>query len=154
MAYLILKALHILGAMVLLGTGLGIAFFLYRANGTRDLKVISFAARQTVLADQIFTLPAVILTPVTGFFLARQAGYSLASGWLMVSLVLFVVAGACWVPAANLQTRMRNLAQSAVQENRELPIDYWHHARRWFLLGVAAFPAAILIFVLMIFKPF
>jgi len=154
MVYSILKGLHIFGAIILLGTGLGIAFFLYRANRTRDLRVISFAARHTVLADQLFTLPAVILTPVTGYFLAQQAGYSLTSGWLGVSLILFVGAGACWVPAANLQTRMRNLAQSAMQENRELPADYWRHARRWFLLGVAAFPAATLIFVLMIFKPF
>jgi uncharacterized membrane protein len=34
--HIVLKLIHILGAMVLFGTGLGIAFFMVMAHRTRD----------------------------------------------------------------------------------------------------------------------
>ena len=34
--YLTLKLMHVIGATVLFGTGLGIAFFMFMANRTRD----------------------------------------------------------------------------------------------------------------------
>lgn len=64
--YLFVKTLHILSSTVLFGTGLGIAFFFLRAREeTRAARY--YAARTTVLADFLFTLPAAVLQPLTGF---------------------------------------------------------------------------------------
>ena len=48
--YLALKTLHILGATVLLGTGAGIAFFMWMAHRTGDKGVIAHTASVVVIA--------------------------------------------------------------------------------------------------------
>ena len=59
--YLILKWLHILSSTILFGTGLGIAFFQWMSWRTGELAVIARITRLTVLADFIFTTPAVVI---------------------------------------------------------------------------------------------
>lgn len=77
MAYLdfALKFLHILGAMVLFGTGLGIAFFMWMAHRTGDAAIIAHTARTVVLADFVFTATAVVVQPLTGALLMEFTGY-------------------------------------------------------------------------------
>src|SRR4051812_24618896 len=72
-SYLLIKSLHILSATVLFGTGLGIAFFFWSARQSDDHARL-FAARTTVRADFLFTLPAVILQPLTGLWLISDGG--------------------------------------------------------------------------------
>ena len=48
--YLALKLVHILGATVLFGTGLGIAFFMFMAHRTGDPAKIAHTARIVVIA--------------------------------------------------------------------------------------------------------
>ena len=57
--YLWIKLLHILSATVLLGTGMGTAFFMLRAyrSGSEDAMKVTTA--NVVMADWIFTTPAV-----------------------------------------------------------------------------------------------
>jgi uncharacterized membrane protein len=47
---------------------------------------------------------------------------------------------------------MKALAECALDKER-LPATYWKFERFWRVLGVAAFPAVLVIFSLMIFKP-
>ena len=68
----LLRFAHVLGATVLFGTGLGIAFFMVMANRTRDPRTIAHVAGTVVVADTLFTATAVILQPVTGALLAHQ----------------------------------------------------------------------------------
>ena len=65
--YLALKLLHLIGAAVLFGTGLGIAFFLFRAERKEEPATIAATLRTVVLADHVFTATAAIAQPVTGF---------------------------------------------------------------------------------------
>ena len=65
--YLIIKTLHIISSTVLFGTGVGIAFFMLRSHFTDHMHEKLYAARNTVLADYLFTAPAVIVQPLTGF---------------------------------------------------------------------------------------
>ena len=58
--YLALKLVHILGATVLFGTGLGIAFFMFMAHRTGDAATIAHTARIVVIADALFTASAVV----------------------------------------------------------------------------------------------
>jgi len=49
----LLKFVHVLGASVLFGTGLGIAYFMFMAHRTGHAGVIAVTARFAVLADLI-----------------------------------------------------------------------------------------------------
>ena len=72
--YQIVKTLHIMSSTVLFGTGAGIAFFMLRSHFTDNVHEKYFAARNTVLADYIFTAPSVITQPLTGAWLVWQWG--------------------------------------------------------------------------------
>jgi len=151
--YFALKWLHILSATVLFGTGMGIAFFKWITDRSGDTRAIRIINERTVLADWIFTTPAVILQPVTGLGLVYVAGYPLLSGWIVWSTVLYLTAGACWLPVLWLQIKMRDIARKSDAENMPLPIHYWQLARSWFLLGIPAFAALLIVYWLMIVKP-
>lgn len=151
--YFALKLVHILGAAVLFGTGLGIAFFLYMAHRTRDAAAIAQTARVVVLADVIFTATAVVVQPISGAAIAWYAGYSLLEPWILLSLVLYVLVGACWLPVVAIQMQLRDLAISAARDHTSLPERYHRLFRIWFWLGWPAFGGVIAIYALMIWKP-
>ena len=151
--YLLLEWLHIVGAAVLFGTGLGIAFHFWLALRTASVGTIAAAARAMVIADFAFTLPAVALQPVTGIGLALAAGYPLTSTWIGASLLLYLVAGACWIPVVFIQLKLRDLAMKSAHESTPLPAGFHRLARRWFVLGWPAFIAVLAIFWLMIARP-
>jgi uncharacterized membrane protein len=150
---LILKLIHMLGAAVLFGTGLGIAFFMYMAHRSRDAATIAATARMVVIGDAVFTLNAVIAQPVSGAALALSIGYSFWEPWIVVSIALYIVVGLCWLPVVGIQLRLRELAAAAARAGAPLPHDYHRLFRIWFALGFPAFLGVIVIFVLMIAKP-
>ena len=86
--YLVLKFVHIIGAAVLLGTGVGIAFFMLMAHLSGNTAVIAGVARIVVIADFIFTATAVVLQPLTGTLLANMVGYPILDGWIGLSIIL------------------------------------------------------------------
>ncbi|MFZ0269992.1 DUF2269 family protein [Caulobacter sp.] len=151
--YALLKIAHVVGATVLLGTGAGIAFFMLMAHRTRDPILIAHTARIVVLADTVFTASAVILQPITGAALAHLAGYPLFSGWIGLSLVLYVVTGLCWLPVVWIQIRLRDLALQAAATGAPLPERYFRLFKLWFVLGFPAFAAVLGIVWLMVVKP-
>jgi len=151
--YLVLKTLHVIGATVLLGTGAGIAFFLLMAHRTGDVRFIANTTRVVVIADYVFTTSAVIAQPLTGFGLAKLAGYPVFHGWLGLSLVLYVITGAFWLPVVWMQTRMRDLARKAADAGEALPAEYHRLFRLWFASGFPAFAAVLGIVWLMVAKP-
>jgi uncharacterized membrane protein len=95
----------------------------------------------------------VIVQPVTGIAMAMLAGWPLAIPWLAVSLVLYVIAGACWLPVVWIQIRMARLVQQAADTGAAVPAEYARLARRWTWLGVPAFAAMLVVYALMVFKP-
>lgn len=151
--YLLIKAAHIIGAAVLLGTGAGIAFFMLMAHRTRDPALIAHTARIVVLADFVFTTTAVIAQPITGAALAHMAGFPFTTGWVALSLALYVVTGLCWLPVVWIQMRLRRLAEAAVAAGEPLPAAYDRLFRIWFVLGFPAFAAVLGIVWLMVAKP-
>ena len=150
---LILRWLHLLGTAVLLGTGAGIAFFMLMAHRTRDPRLIAHVANTVVIGDWLFTASTVVLQPVTGSLLAWSLGWSLTEGWILLSLVTYVLVGACWLPVVWIQYRIRRLARDAVQAGADLPPAYFRLFRIWFLLGIPAFSGVLLILWLMLARP-
>lgn len=153
MAYLWIKVLHVVSATVLFGTGLGIAFFKVTADGSGNIKAMRVVGERVVWADWLFTTPAIVMQAVTGVALANIAGFPLLSGWVLAAIVLYCLAGVCWLPVVWLQIRMRDLARAAEQAEASIGERYWRYARLWFWLGVPAFAAVLGVFVLMVLKP-
>ena len=151
--YTLLKLVHVLSSTLLFGTGLGTAFFQWQAHRSGDVRAIAATARHVVIADWLFTTPAVILQPLTGYLLARMIGYDFTAPWLMLAMVLYLVAGACWLPVVAIQMRVRDLASDAVARGEPLPPRYHRLMRTWFALGWPAFLAVALTFWLMVRRP-
>jgi len=152
--YFIVKYLHVLGAIVILGTGTGIAFFMLMAHRSRDPAFIAPTAATVVIADMLFTLSAVILQPLTGVLLMALSGTTLAERWLVTSLALYAAAGLFWIPVIFMQIEMRDLARKALAQHDPLPPRYFALFRRWFAFGIPGFGSVMIILWLMIAKPF
>lgn len=153
MEYLVVKWLHILSSTVLFGTGLGSAFYMFVTSLTRDTRVIASVVRYVVIADYAFTTPTIIIQPVTGLYLIHLAGFPLSSTWIVVSVALYLLAGAAWLPVVWMQIKMRDMATTAAANGTALPPRYWTFLKWWVALGVVAFAALVLVFYLMVAKP-
>jgi uncharacterized membrane protein len=151
--YYLLKYVHVIGASVLLGTGAGIAFFMLMAHRSNDPAVIAGVARIVVVADLLFTATVVVLQPITGALLVWRVGSSPWEGWILLSIFLYLVTGALWLPVVWMQMRMRDLAVAAAKARAPLPAEYHALFRRWFVLGFPAFACVLAIFWLMIARP-
>ena len=153
MNYLDVKLLHILSSTLLFGTGIGSAFYLLFATLNRDPRAVAVVTRGVVIADNLFTATTAIFQPLSGWYMVHLAGLPWHSKWLHWSIVLYVVALACWLPVVVIQVRLRNLARQAMHDGVALPYAYWRWFRVWFALGVPAFFAFVGIFYLMVAKP-
>lgn len=153
MDHLVVKWVHVLSSTLLLGTGLGIAFFMWMAHRTRDARTVAATARVVVLADAVFTAPAVVIQLTSGLWLVQRLGLSFTDSWIAAALALFFVTGACWLPVVWLQLRARDLARQAVAQGQALPPAYERVMRCWFWLGWPAFASVVAIFWLMVSKP-
>ena len=151
-SYLILKWLHILSSTILFGTGLGIAFFQYMTWRSADVAAIARVTRLTVLADFLFTTPAVIAQFLTGWALLQQLALPWSTPWVSTALLLYVFVGACWLPVVFIQMRLARLAAVALAQAQPLPAEFHRQMRIWFVLGWPAFLSVLAIFWLMVRK--
>ncbi|WP_341678482.1 DUF2269 domain-containing protein [Niveibacterium sp. SC-1] len=113
----------------------------------------AFVTRQVIVADLVFTVPAIVLQPVTGVWLAKTAGWGMQLGWLRLALLLYLFAGAFWTPKFLLQIRMLKLARAASATGSALPSGFARLARVWAWLGYPSFAGALAILYLMVAKP-
>jgi uncharacterized membrane protein len=151
--YLLVKILHILSSTLLFGTGLGIAFFIYRSRFSSSIDERHYAIRNAVLADYIFTLPAVIIQPLTGIWLIQRAGFDWLDLWLVATYILYFVAGICWIPVVWIQIQLKQMLANSIRHNSDFPERYNRLFRVWTLLGIPAFLSIVAIFFLMVAKP-
>ncbi len=153
MEYELAKWIHILSATLLFGTGLGSAFYKWCADRSGNLQAITHTNRIVVIADWLFTTPTVIIQPITGIWLASIMGIPLTETWILLAFLLYIIAGACWLPVVWLQIKVRDIAQATLLNNTTLPPTYDRYARLWFWLGIPAFTAMVVVYFLMVFKP-
>ena len=151
--YSIIKTLHIISSTVLFGTGLGIAFFMLRSHFTDNLQEKFFAARNTVLADYLFTAPSIIIQPLSGAWLIWKGGFDPAALWLMWTYGIYTLAGLCWLPVVWIQIQLKQMVRAALDSGTSLPDRYHRLFRIWFILGWPAFLGLVAIFFLMVVKP-
>lgn len=151
--YLLLKTLHIISSVLLVGTGFGSAFYLYFTHRSKNVAAIATVSRLVVIADWSFTTPAVIIQPISGIAMLYLAGWQLDTPWIFLSIILYLLAGACWLPVVWLQIKMKKMAETAYALGEDLPARYWQFARYWERLGYPAFIAMLGVFYLMVNKP-
>ncbi|MBL0420999.1 DUF2269 domain-containing protein [Ramlibacter sp. AW1] len=153
MTYLALKYLHLVGASVLFGTGMGIAFFAWfgyrRALRDDNLGLLQGVLSLTVTADTVFTAVAAAVQPVTGALLWHLAGGSWTSPWIAWVAAVYVFVGVCWLPVVALQIRLRNAARAATSiAGLDPRFHRWFGI--WFALGWPAFAGVLVLFALML----
>ena len=93
--YLLIKTLHIVSSVLLVGTGFGSAFYLYFANRLGSLPAQALVCRLVKRADLWFTTPAVIIQPLSGFWMAESFGS-------------FAVYNGAWQPYTDLASKLRS----------------------------------------------
>jgi uncharacterized membrane protein len=150
--YVVVKALHIVSATILFGTGVGTAFFFWSSRHADDAARL-FAARTTVRADFMFTLPAVIIQPLTGAWLMVRTGVQWTEPWIAASLAFYAIAGLCWLPVIWLQISMKRMLEQKLEGEAFDAFKFERLRRTWFWLGWPAFGALIAVFLLMVAKP-
>lgn len=151
--YAFIKTVHILSATVLFGTGLGTAFFFWRAHAPGNEAGRLTAARTTVLADWLFTTPAAVVQPLTGAWLMSRAGFVWNDFWLVATYGLYLLAALCWLPVVAIQIRLKRMLEREAQGEATDRRLYDRLFRLWFLLGWPAFGGLIVVFFLMVLKP-
>lgn len=147
--YLHIKWVHIMSSTLLFGTGLGTAFFMWRADVSGNVTVIASVSKSVVLADWIFTAPAVIIQPLSGYFLMQILGLGFDVAWVFYSVLLFLLIGCFWLPVVWLQWKVSQITRDC----SELSSRYRSYMRAWYALGWPAFIAVLVIFYLMVVKP-
>ena len=146
--YLGIKLLHIISATILFGTGLGTAFFMFRAYRSGNDEAFRATTATVVLADWLFTTPAVVIQLATGLWLTQLLGIPYSSLWFVLVIGLFLLVGACWLPVVWIQIRVRDLLAGGSGIDECGPL-----VRVWIALGVPAFTAVLVLFWLMVYKP-
>jgi len=145
--YSALKLIHIISASILFGTGIGTAFFMLQAYLSRNTEALKVTTRNVVLADWLFTSPAVLVQLLTGLYLVHLLNIDWRSLWFVLVISLFIFVGLCWVPVViiqiRLKTRMHNGAKFA---------DIQPLMKRWVALGIPAFSSMLLLYFLMVSK--
>ena len=145
--YLWIKLVHILSASVLFGTGMGTAFFMFKAYLSKNDEAIAVTTCNVVMADWVFTTPAVVIQLVTGLWLTDKLNISFTSTWFIAVIGLYILIGICWIPVVWIQIRIRDLIAGGA--NRD---DYRKLMRTWIALGVPAFASILILFFLMVAK--
>ena len=150
--YQLLTLIHILSSTFLWGTGVGTAFFMVMAHQSQDIRTIQRTTKHVVIADWLFTSPAFIIQPISGYFLMKTLNYSFESQWFIVVASLYGIMAIAWFPVVYLQDQMRRLTQHLSPDDA-LPERYHRLFMRWISLGFPAGFAVISLFILMIYKP-
>lgn len=153
MLYSIVKLVHVLSAMLLVGAGAITAFFLWRTHRSRDTRAISVASAVSLQVEWWIVVPTVVLQPLTGFWMLDLAGQPAAQPWVVAALVLYALAGVAWAPALVLKFRMRDFSAAAAAHDVPLPASFHRWLHWWFALWWTIFLLTLAILALMVFRP-
>ncbi len=152
-AYLLSKLVHVAAVVAFLGnisTGL---FWKAIADRTGRPEILAHTLRGIILSDRLITMPSVVVILIAGFGAASMGGWNvLGTGWILWSLVLFIIAGIAFVPVSRAQRELADLAASG-GPGLVASEPYRRFSRRWQLWGAVALLTPLLALVLMVVKP-
>lgn len=153
MLYLWLKYIHILSSTILFGTGIGTACVMMYGHYTKNINAMAVINQYVVRVDWLFTGTSGFLQPLTGLWMVYLMGYPLTSLWLLGSMIGYLITAICWFIVVYLQIKIRNITIHAALNNTALPPQYYLYFKYWFILGWPAFISLLIVFYLMVMKP-
>lgn len=150
---LVVRFLHILGAVVALGFSLSYGLWISRADAVGG-QARSFVLRTISWIDRRLTTPAYVLQVVTGLVLVFLIDASLLRrAWLEVSIGLYVLvvvlAIVGYAPAHRRQTALAE----RLATGEPIEVEYAEASARARRFGLAVTALTLGILVLMVFKP-
>ena len=148
--YLLVKALHVLAAIVAVGANVTYAFWLARAG--RDQKKLVFAIDTIRWLDRSIANPGYIALAITGVLLVLTSGgtYSFTTGWIALSIVLYI--GVAILGFAAFSPSIRRQLVEAEKDPRS--DAYFAAANRSNGFGLLTTAIVLIIVTLMVTKPF
>jgi uncharacterized membrane protein len=152
--YLVLKLVHVAAVIAFVGNiSIGI-FWKHIADRTRAPGIIAHTMQGIIGADRIFTIPAIVVLLVAGIG-AAQVGHIpiLGTGWILWSIVLFIIAGLAFGPIARAQRQMRDLALAGSAGASMDWTRYEALSKRWAGFGLVATIAPLVAVAFMVLKP-
>jgi uncharacterized membrane protein len=154
MLYDVLKILHLIGVVVLIGNVTVTSFWKVFADRSGDPRIIAHAQYLVTVTDWFFTLSGIVLVVGGGFGAAYVAGMPwFAAGWLRNSELLFLLSGLIWL-AVLVPTQIRQARQTrAFAQGGPIPDAYWRNSRLWLIWGVVATVPLIAALYVMVAKP-
>ena len=152
--YLLLKTLHIVGAVIFLGNIIVTGWWKVMADRTRDPVIVAFAQRQVTLTDFVFTALGAALLLGAGIANATLRGMDyLEIRWLAWGFWLFVASGVLWVAVLiPVQVKQAKLAKQFAHGGI-IPHEYWTLGRVWIAVGLIATLLPLASVYWMVFKP-
>ena len=146
--YLVLKFIHILAAIVAVGSN--ITYGVWNVRAARDPSHLGFALKGIKFIDDRIANPAYAVLLVTGLLMVFINRWPITSLWIVLALILFaalaVLAFRVYSPLLRNQIKLVDAGDTASPEFVRL-------SRRSAMLGPILGLLAVLILVMMVFKP-
>jgi uncharacterized membrane protein len=145
---LLLKVVHILAAIVAVGSNVTYAFWLRRAGLDKDRLVDTIEGIRTL--DNRIANPAYVLVLLSGLGMVALGAFSFTTGWIVAAIVLYVAL--VIVGIAFFSPSIKRQLEEA-QRDPTSPA-YAAAAARSNLFGIGTLVVVVVIVFLMVTKPF
>ncbi len=144
------KALHIFGAVLLLGNIIVTGIWMFSAERTGNEAVIRFGAKITHWADVWFTAPGSLLLIVNGLVMANQWGGIINNHWIITALILFSLSGIIWIV---FLIPTQDYFVKVAWNGSPIPPEFHIKLRQWYFWGSVATILPVISMFLMVMKP-
>lgn len=151
-AFLILRIVHLLAMALYVGVSLVNGYAKTRADRSGDLVEIASALTWIGRFDRVFLVPASVLLPVTGLWMAHLQGRLWSDPFVLTALALFALLSVILAFAVRLEDRLLALAVGARDASVPLPRAYRNLSRLWAATGMVATVLIVLTLVVMVAK--
>ena len=146
--YLLLKYIHILSAIVAVGSN--ITYGIWNGRSAADPAHLGFALKGIKFIDDRIANPAYGVLFLTGLIMVFAGHWSITSLWIIVGVVLFVAVA---VIAFRVYTPLLRNQIKLVEAGATGSPEYERLDRRGRLIGPILGILVALILVMMVFKP-
>lgn len=149
------KLLHIVAVIAFMGNIVTGLFWHAHAARTKDAKILAHTMDGIIRSDKYFTNPGAILIVLMGFGAAAGHYPILGTGWILWTIILFIISGAIFgIRLVPLQRKLRDIATAGAASGRFDYEAYHAKAKQWETWGLFALLTPLAGLCLMVLKPF
>jgi len=152
MIYNIWKLLHVLSAILFIGSITVNIFWKMQADKSKDRLKIADTFKNIIKADKIFTMPSVTALILFGLGTAMQGNYSLVdTTWIFWSIIMIIISAYAFMSkVVPIQKKIYVLASNSEKFTWD---EYSGLSKKWNLWGSIATITPYIAVILMVLKP-